>query len=132
MIELDKFPKGKKDFTEFCKDNMQKWVNEIAKQQQVEPRQITKEEAEVGVTGVFLSNPRILYDFFDKQEIYVTVAPKDYDNIGEGWNYELITSDHILNGGEQSKSRLEAELEAFKHSFSIYERGEYNKAPEEQ
>lgn len=130
MIDLQKFPKGKKLMAEFAKDGLQNWANEIAKKDGKPPKVVTDEEAKLGVEGLFLSNPRLIYDMFDLQDMYLIVILLDYDDPLKGWGYDVAVSDSVHHEEKSYKSRAEAELEGFNKCFEIYERRNSNKTTE--
>ena len=82
-------------------------------------------------TGV--NHDRMLYDFFDENEIWVSMELEvqytrevDTDDrnphyVPEGFYYSINDNSYLLAGGGVFKSRTEAETAAFTKAFKILE-----------
>jgi len=77
----------------------------------------------------YMSNPRLLYDFFDGQDIYIEIE-RDYDYVGrcgeeikytDTWNYNLVNQYGAIGYGEDFTTRTLAEEQAFLKAFEILE-----------
>jgi len=85
------------------------------------------------VASLSRQKKRLLYDFFDENEIwviinleiqYTRVIDEDDRNphyVPEGFYYEINDNSYHLGGGGVFKTRREAETAAFMKAFEIFE-----------
>lgn len=131
MIDLQLFPKSKKLLQEFAKKNLLAFQKNIMKENKVEGveiPEITDDMAENYATALLSTNPRILYDFFDEQEIYLSIRNARKDNFYFSWNVKFdkgVYKDCSKAAGKSSissfKTRLECEDDAYKFIFKLLE-----------
>jgi len=115
MIDLKEFPKSKKLLQEFGKKNLLAFQKNIMKEAPVEGLEIPEisdEMAESYANALLTTQPRILYDFFDENELYISVI-RNADN----WSADVEGTDEtgLYN------TRIEAEFALFKIAFKLLE-----------
>lgn len=113
----EKFPKSSKKLQEFVKRNLIAFQKNIMKETkekgEFEIPEITDEMAQRLTEGTLITRPRDLFDFFDEQEIFITIEWFQGNFIG-----------HIVStiyATKEYKERVEAEQELFEEAFKILE-----------
>jgi hypothetical protein len=99
------FPKTYRKFHEYIKDIFAKGEGQAPDDKQVA----------LGLPAIILFNPRVLYDFFDKHNTFVSIFYRD-----GGWNYTV----NDINGSEARPIRTEGEAKAFLAAFKLLEGNE--------
>ena len=61
----------------------------------------------------FIGNARVLYDFFDDREIYVTVKPDDSNDAVNGFIYYTSESTHSSVASNRNEAEQKVFIEAF-------------------
>lgn len=67
-----------------------------------------------------MAQERILYDFFDEQDIFIEIDKTTYCNIGD-WCFNINTEPPTVSGFNY-KTRKKAEQAAFEKAFEILEK----------
>lgn len=77
----------------------------------------------------YMSNPRLLYDFFDSQGIYIGIVYQycynsldACDHYYFDWEIMFGVDDKIISSDVEEPTRTEAEEKAFEKAFEILER----------
>lgn len=117
MINLNDYPKSKAKFLVYVKKWLIDFQKELLKGSNLPDDQIPKVDdklAEDAALNIVYNNMRSLYNFFDKEGIYMTVV----DPLA--WKWRIVANDNHTEGNEL-KSRDEAELEGFEECFKVLE-----------
>jgi len=106
LLNIKQYPKSRELFKKFVYKLLLGWS------QMAENTESDIQESDVDGTldGLLWSNPRILYDFFDKQNVIIILK--------ENWTFEI--DGELYSKG--CNSRQSAENEAFKQAFEILEK----------
>ena len=74
---------------------------------------------------IIMYNPRILYDFFDEEDIFLQIGLISLLKISDGWGYNISykKDGSTINTDEDKTStdRVECEILGFKDCFKILE-----------
>jgi len=120
---LEKYPKAAKIVREYYLEQLLESLKEKSL-----PEEFKEHVREQGITnetisGIISGNPRLLFDVFDENEIFIQIGI----TIKEKWNY-LVNDLMISNfpnipdvGNPDFKSRKEAEQAAVEEAFKLLE-----------
>lgn len=116
MIALNDFPKGKKLLQEFAKRNLLAFQKNVMKEQPIEGLEIpeiTEEMAENYANALISSQPRLILDFMDENEIFICTSFFQGEFFGNipGSLYE----------SKAHKERIELEQEMYNEAFKQLE-----------
>lgn len=116
MINIKEYPKSKKLLEDFARKNLLAFQKNITKEQPVEGieiPEITDEMAEQYANALLVTNPRILFDFMDSQEIFICIDMFQGEFFGS-----IIGS---LYKSNKYKERVELEQEMYVEAFKQLE-----------
>lgn len=131
MININEFPKSKKLLGEFGKRNLSAFQKNIMKEREIEGveiPEITDEMADSYASALLTTNPRILFDFFDENEIFISIRCAAKDVFYFRWNVKFDKGNDVEHPEALGRStasnfttRLECEKEAFNLAFKLLE-----------
>lgn len=112
------FPKAHQKLVSFIIERLQQAQKMVVPEgTDVDLPEIPASFAERAMDGMLLGNHRTLFDFFDNQQIFIEIQVIDDENV-----ISFSYMNKFFGGGcILYKSRIEAELEAFKSAFKLLE-----------
>lgn len=120
MIDYSKYPKVEAKLNNFIKRLMNVWV-EQAVGEGMEENELSEEYMKTSTTALIGSQPRLLYDFLDENFVYLQPHLLEQLNPDKGWVYELSSPKGLTDEETTFKTRKDAEIAGFNHSFEILE-----------
>ena len=115
MINIEKFPKSKEKLLGFIKGHLEVFQKSLMKDEKELPP-IDPGIVEATMDNILDNNPRSLYNFFDKEKVYVLV---DLDE--NAWSFRVVSKNTFSSG--KFSAREHAETEGFKEALKILENG---------
>lgn len=110
-MDITKFPKSKELFKKETIEALNLFISSFPVGTGFDKEFITEDVIEKTQQATLENNPRHLFDFFDKQNIFLNIEGKE-----KSWDW-------IIGGasGIGFESRIEAENEGFESAFKILE-----------
>lgn len=112
-MNIAQCPKSKQIFKEYIKRILTGWQNFNKDNPEFIPEELSDMELERSMEAVLFGNPRILYDFFDENNIFMSVHHNGYN---------AVFSVNETDGGITYKTRREAEEAGFRRCFEEMEK----------
>lgn len=112
---FEKYPKASKKLGEYMVDVMMKSFKDDENIEEI--KESLKENQDGLIESIISSNSRILYDFFDKNSLFISIEYFIESEPSFGWSLGNVTNMEIAFQSRHWESRQEAEEEAFYKTF---------------